>query len=94
MKVFPDPITGRRRPEDDLLVAFIAAGWELFMPIDEAERVAQHLASIDQQKAHRLSGYLMRGEKMPSDIEDFVRFSAPAPTDRKNRGLRACSSVG
>jgi hypothetical protein len=61
-----------RTPADDLLAAFIMCGWDQFMPIEEAERVANELATADPEKAWKLSGQLVRGEDMPPDIASWV----------------------
>lgn len=64
--------TGPRDAAGDLLVAFIFAGWELFMPIREATEVADTLAWHDPDKAKELSGYLVRGEPMPPHIQSWI----------------------
>lgn len=66
-------LRGFRTAEGDLLAAFILCGWEKLMPLEEATKVAEKLGAADPEKAKRLSGILVRGEKMPDDLREFVR---------------------
>lgn len=68
-----EPMTGGKRlPADDLLCAFILAGWETIMPLQEAVETADYLAWDDPIKAQRLGGTLVRGEPMPNDIQTWI----------------------
>ncbi len=80
-----EPLDGSKRSaRDDLFAAFVMAGWERFMPLEEAERAADLLAASNAAKAWKLSGHLMRGEPMPPEIAEWVRsLRQPYPASQR-----------
>jgi hypothetical protein len=69
---------GRRTAYGDLYAALAMTGGVDLLGHGECERIARHLASLDEAKAWRVSAHLVRGESMPPELAAWVRSAGRA----------------